>query len=153
MKAQVLLDRAPVLTFGSTRLSFSWISVFLHPPRSGRQRPFLWLTPLTRFSALSAAVHWLSLSSHIKHELFVTPFGGVLVFFPLPITSYWGSNSLLPSFHKALNDHFYAISDKYFLDFHTALLKEASSTSLQSYFLIFLQVFTYNTSCLYHYKM
>lgn len=88
MDAQVVLDRAPVLTFGSVRLSFSWISVFPHPPPSGRQRPFLWLAPLSRFSAFSAAVHWASLSSHIKDELFVTPFRGVLGFSPLPITSY-----------------------------------------------------------------
>ena len=128
---EVLLDHAPVLTFGSTRLSFSWISVFPHPPPSGRQRAFLWLTPLARFSTLSAAVHWASLSSHIKHELFVTPFGGFLGFllYPSPLTDYQILYSDL-SIRTALNSHFYAISDKHFLDFHTSLLEEAPSNSL-----------------------
>lgn len=145
----MLLEHAPVLTFGSTRLSFSQISVSPHPPPSGRQRPFLWLAPLARFSALSAAVYWASLSSHIKHELFVTSFGGGflgLLLYPSPLTAHQIHYSHL-SIRTALNNHFYAISDKHILDFHTSLLKEAPSNSL-----MLLQVFPSKTSYLYHYK-
>lgn len=131
METQVLLECAPIQTLGRARLSFSWISVFPHLPPSGRQRPFLWPAPLARFSTLSAAAHWASLFSHIKHQLFVTPFRGFLGFllYPSLLTEYQILYFHL-SIRTALNNHFYAISDKHFPDFHMLLLKEAVSSSL-----------------------
>lgn len=90
---------------------------------------------------LASSMNYLSLLFEVFLGFFL---------YPSPLTEYQILYSH-PSIKIALNDRFYAISDKHFLDFHTSHLKEASSSSLQ--FLTLLQVFTYNTSYLYHYKM
>lgn len=129
-ETQTLLDQAPILNFRSTRLSFRWISVFPYPPPSGRQRPFLWLAPLARFSAFSAAVHWspFPLTSDMNYLSLLSEGFLDFLLYPLRLTEYQILYSHL-CIRTALSNYFYAISHKHFLDFHTSLLNKAPSNS------------------------
>lgn len=128
MEAQVSLGHAPLEEQGSCLAGFQSFLTHLHLEGKGHSsgRHF-W--PGSLLSLLQFAGCPFPLISNTNY---LSPLlEGFLAFllYPPPLTEYQILYSPF-SIRRALSNHFHAISDKRFLDFHTLLLKETPSNSL-----------------------
>lgn len=119
-EAQVLLNHAPVLTFGRARLSAAGHPPFLTHLHQGHTDHSL------------ASRLW---PGHCSPQFFVS-FLGFLLY---PLSQCHTLYSHL-SVRTTSTNYLYAISDKVLLDFHSPLSKEALFNLPKSYFLMLLQI-------------